>query len=103
MKRPTISIVPARPLYRWLIGLALLCIAAAASAQQDPPGRVARLNLHEGAVSFAPAGEDSWYDAQPNRPITTGDRLWTDRNARAAVHIGAATRRRAGQTQGVFA
>ncbi len=102
MKRPAFSILPARPLHRWLLGLALLCLAAAATAQQDPPGRVARLNLHEGAVSFAPAGEDSWYDVQPNRPITTGDRLWTDRNARAEVHIGSATLRIDGQTHVEF-
>ncbi|WP_369654313.1 DUF6600 domain-containing protein [Variovorax sp. V213] len=102
MKRPAFSIFPPRPLHRWLLGLALLCLGAAASAQQDPPGRVARLNLQEGAVSFAPAGEDSWYDAQPNRPITTGDRLWTDRNARAEVHIGSATLRMDGQTHVEF-
>lgn len=102
MKRPAFSILPPQPLHRWLLGLALLCLGAAASAQQDPPGRVARLNLQEGAVSFAPAGEDSWYDAQPNRPITTGDRLWTDRNARAEVHIGSATLRMDGQTHVEF-
>ncbi|BEP51196.1 DUF6600 domain-containing protein [Variovorax sp. V116] len=87
-----------RPWHRWLLGLVLLCLGAAASAQQDPPGRVARLNLQQGTVSFAPAGEDSWYDAQPNRPLTTGDRLWTDRNARAEVHIGSAALRMDGQT-----
>lgn len=91
-----------RPLHRWLFGLVLLCLGAAASAQQDPPGRVARLNLQQGTVSFAPAGEDSWYDAQPNRPITTGDRLWTDRNARAEVHIGSAALRMDGQTHVEF-
>ncbi|WP_438999139.1 DUF6600 domain-containing protein, partial [Variovorax beijingensis] len=91
-----------RPLHRWLFGLVLLCLGAAASAQQDPPGRVARLNLQQGTVSFAPAGEDSWYDAQPNRPITSGDRLWTDRNARAEVHIGSAALRMDGQTHVEF-
>ena len=70
----------------WLLGLVLLFAAGAAAwAQQDPPGRVARLNEQQGTVSFSPAGDDSWYDAVPNRPITTGDRLWTDRNARAEL------------------
>lgn len=101
MNRPVFSILH-RPLHQWLLGLALLCLGAAASAQQDPPGRVARLNLQQGTVSFAPAGEDSWYDAQPNRPITTGDRLWTDRNARAEVHIGSAALRMDGQTHVEF-
>lgn len=87
---------------RWLLGLALLCVGLAASAQQDPPGRVARLNLQQGTVSFAPAGEDSWYDAQPNRPITTGDRLYTDRNARAELYIGSAALRLDAQTHVAF-
>jgi len=91
-----------RPLHRWLLGLALLCLGAAASAQQDPPGRVARLTLQQGTVSFAPAGEESWYDTQPNRPLTSGDRLWTDRNARAEIHIGSAALRLDGQTHVEF-
>jgi len=87
---------------RWLLGIALLCAAFAASAQQDPPGRIARLNYQQGTVSFAPAGADSWYDAQPNRPLTTGDRLWTDRNARAELHVGSAALRLDGQTHVEF-
>lgn len=78
---------------RWLLGLALLCIALQALAQADPPGRVARLNAYQGTVSFSPAGDDSWYDAVPNRPLTTGDRLWTDRNARAELFVGSAALR----------
>ena len=89
-------------LRRWLLGLAMLCVGLAASAQEDPPGRVARLNFHQGTISFAPAGDDSWYDAQPNRPITSGDRLWTDRNARAEVYIGSAALRLDGQTHVEF-
>lgn len=82
----------------WLLGLALLFSALAAFAQQDPPGRVARLNFHQGTISFSPAGDDSWYDVVPNRPITTGDRLWTDRNARAELHVGSASLRMDDQT-----
>ncbi|MGJ7534704.1 MULTISPECIES: DUF6600 domain-containing protein [unclassified Variovorax] len=100
MSQPALSMLYAPR--RWLLGLALLCVGLAASAQQDPPGRVARLNLQQGTVSFAPAGEDSWYDAQPNRPITTGDRLWTDRNARAELYIGSAALRLDGQTHVEF-
>ncbi|MET3379291.1 DUF6600 domain-containing protein [Variovorax paradoxus] len=100
MSQPAISMLSAPR--RWLLGLALLCVGLAASAQQDPPGRVARLNFQQGTVSFAPAGEDSWYDAQPNRPITTGDRLWTDRNARAELYIGSAALRLDGQTHVEF-
>ena len=51
----------------------------------DPPGRVARMNLAEGPVSFAPAdtgGDPRWTPAALNRPLTTGDRLWTGQRAR---------------------
>jgi len=83
---------------RWLVGVALLATGALAAAQQDPPGIVARLNFHQGTVSFSPAGDDSWYDAAPNRPITTGDRLWTDRGSRAEVFVGSTAVRLDGQT-----
>ena len=82
----------------WLLGLALLFTGLAAFAQQDPPGRVARLSFHQGTVSFSPAGDDSWYDVVPNRPLTSGDRLWTDRNARAELQVGSAALRMDDQT-----
>ncbi|MGZ4813182.1 MAG: DUF6600 domain-containing protein [Terriglobales bacterium] len=56
--------------------------------QQDPPGRVARLNFSEGSISFRPAGEDDWVSGVPNRPMVTGDDLWADEDSRAEVHIG---------------
>jgi hypothetical protein len=55
----------------------------------DPPSRVARLALINGAVSFVPAGESDWTEAQINRPLISGDKLWTDRGARAELQIGA--------------
>ncbi|WP_144108862.1 DUF6600 domain-containing protein [Paraburkholderia sp. BCC1886] len=63
----------------------------AASAQNpdtDPPGRVARLNYTAGTVTTEPAGATDWSYAQINRPLTTGDQLWNDRNARSELHIG---------------
>jgi len=60
----------------------------ASSATVDPPARVARLSLVRGAVSFAPAGEDNWVQAEINRPLISGDKLWTDRGARAELQIG---------------
>ena len=54
----------------------------------DPPSRVARLNFLEGAVSLEPAGTDDWVGAVINRPVTIGDRLWVDTNARAELHTG---------------
>jgi len=56
--------------------------------QDDPPSRVARLGFMEGSVSFQPAGENEWVQAVPNRPMTTGDKLWSDRESRAEVQLG---------------
>ncbi len=65
--------------------------AAQDQDQDDPPGRVARLSYMEGSVSFQPAGEDEWVQAVPNRPMTTGDKVWADRDSRAEVQLGSAT------------
>ena len=54
----------------------------------NPPGRVAQLSDAEGSVSLEPAGTDSWTGAVPNRPLTLGDKLWTDQNSRAELDIG---------------
>jgi hypothetical protein len=54
----------------------------------DPPGRVARLSLKDGEVSLAPAGTEEWADAVLNRPITSGDRVWVDKDGRAELQIG---------------
>ncbi len=78
----------ARPIGRCLVLLMLLCFGFAAGAQQDPPTLAARLSAQQGTVSFSLAGDDSWYDAVPNRPLASGDRLWTDRGTRAELHIG---------------
>src|SRR5437870_2775962 len=60
---------------------------AAGADDDDPPARAARLSFAGGAVSFEPAGTDEWVDAVVNRPMTTGDKLWTDRDGRAEVRI----------------
>ncbi len=59
--------------------------------QDDPPTRVARLGYIEGSVSFQPAGEDDWVGAVPNRPMTTGDKLWSDKDSRVELQLGSAT------------
>ncbi len=56
----------------------------------DPPSRIARLSLAQGSVSLEPAGAQEWATADVNRPLTTGDKLWTDQNSRAELDIGAA-------------
>jgi hypothetical protein len=54
----------------------------------NPPGRAAQLSYADGSVSLEPAGTSSWTGAALNRPLTVGDRLWTDRNSRAEIDIG---------------
>jgi hypothetical protein len=68
----------------------LLTFPATASADDDPPGRVARIRYLQGSVSFQPAGESNWVAAVTNRPMTTGDQLWSDAGSRAEVQIGSA-------------
>src|ERR1039457_2196292 len=58
--------------------------------QDDPPSRVARLGYIQGSVSFQPAGESEWVDAVPNRPMSTGDQIWADRDSRAELGLGSA-------------
>ncbi|WP_146012765.1 DUF6600 domain-containing protein [Trinickia caryophylli] len=62
--------------------------ARAATQGGDPPGRVARLNYMAGTVTTEPAGASDWSYASVNRPLTTGDQLWNDANARSELHIG---------------
>lgn len=63
-------------------------LAAPACAQDhDPPSRVARLAYAEGSVSFQPSGTDDWAAAPINRPLTTGDKVWSDRNSRVELQL----------------
>jgi hypothetical protein len=77
-----------------IIVLATLVLPPRAAAQDDqqddPPTRVARLGYMEGSVSFLPAGETDWVQAVPNRPMTTGDKLWADKDSRAELQLGSA-------------
>jgi hypothetical protein len=74
-----------------LLLLSLLSVSVAlADDESDPPGRVARLSYTNGSVSLQPAGVEDWADATVNRPLTTGDKLWTDRDSRAELDIGSA-------------
>src|SRR5579864_876030 len=70
--------------------LALPAIAQDQYDQDDPPSRVARLGYLQGSVSFQPAGESEWVEAAHNRPLTTGDKLWADRDSRAELNLGSA-------------
>jgi Family of unknown function (DUF6600) len=89
MKRQRISVLF---LYAFLLGLMALLpsrvLADDDDNVQDPPSRVARLSYIHGQVSFSPAGTEDWVSSVLNRPMTTGDKLWTDQDSRAELHIG---------------
>src|SRR5260370_1443265 len=80
------------------LAVALFAPQRAAADEDDPPTRVARLSYARGTVSFNPGGTDDWVSAVVNRPITTGDKLWTDNGARAELHIGSAAIRLSSNT-----
>lgn len=69
-----------------------------AADDDDPPGRVARLRYLQGSISFQPAGASEWALARINRPMTSGDRLWSDEDSRAEVQLGSAAIRLGSKT-----
>ena len=92
MKKPSFGVL------RGFAALSLCLVFGLAHAQDrdnelpdaDPPERAARLSLIQGDVSLQPAGEEEWTRAVLNRPLTTGDKLWTDQGARAEIQSGSA-------------
>src|SRR5713101_670741 len=101
--------MPKTETYRaWVVGVVLAGVllmlqspvtsGAQDQDDQDPPGRVARMNYTQGSVTFQPGGEGDWVNAVPNRPLTSGDNLWTDQGSRAELHIGSTAVRLAAET-----
>jgi hypothetical protein len=60
----------------------------AASDAGDPPTRVARVSYLDGSVSLQPGGAGDWGEAARNRPMTVGDKIWTDKDSRAELQTG---------------
>ena len=69
---------------------------------QDPPTRVARLHESVGTVSFQPGGQGDWVQVVPNRPLTTGDNIWADKDSRAELQIGSTAVRMDSETSLTF-
>jgi hypothetical protein len=86
-------------LLRW--SAPLLLVAATAGAE-DPPARVGRVSYLDGAVSFRSASVEQWAPASLNRPLTTGDRLWTDKASRGEVQLGGTSIRLGPETAFAF-
>ena len=70
-----------------VVASAITVPATSIADTDDPPTRVARLGYLEGSVSFQPGGTDEWVAAPLNRPITTGDKIWSDRGSRAELQL----------------
>src|ERR1700685_3122209 len=68
----------------------------------DVPGRAARLSFLSGTVSFQPGSVEDWVQATLKRPLTTADRLWTEPDGRAEVHLGSTAMRLNGSTNFSF-
>jgi hypothetical protein len=84
---------------KWMLCLAgLLCFAFSApnlradeSDPADPPSRVARISFLDGTVSCQPGGQGDWGSAAKNRPVTVGDKIWSDKASRAELQAGQAS------------
>jgi hypothetical protein len=58
------------------------------SSANNPPARAGRISFLKGKVSFLRAGLDQWSEAALNFTVTTGDRMYTDRNSWAELQTG---------------
>jgi hypothetical protein len=92
---------------RGFIGTAALVLSGLATVNaqgydqgydQDPSSRVLRASYLQGEVSFRPGNVDDWTSATLNYPLSSGDHLWTDVNARAELHVGSNAIRLAPET-----
>ena len=72
---------------------------SSAMAQGEPPGRVGRLAFTNGTVSFHDDEQSGWTPAVINTPLTTGDGIWTEPNARSEISLAGTRIRMEGATQ----
>jgi len=74
-----------------LTGLLFIATPKARADQGDPPTRVARISYLDGSVSMQPGGAGDWGAAAKNRPVTIGDKIWSDKDSRAELQAGQAS------------
>jgi hypothetical protein len=85
-------------LFAGVVGLAGVANAQPAPSG-DPPARVGRLAYLQGTVSFHDRDQSDWAPATINRPLTSGDAVWTEPNARSELSIAGARVRMDSSTQ----
>lgn len=64
----------------------------------DPSSRVARMQYMDGQVSIQPGGVNDWVAGTLNRPMTTGDNVWTDKDSKAELNVGTGVFRMGAET-----
>ena len=77
----------------------IVAFASAAHAQSYPPSQVGRLAYTEGTVSFHDDEQIGWSPAVINTPLTSGDSIWTEPNARSEISVAGTRVRMDGSTQ----
>ncbi len=85
-----------------VVASAIIVPATSMADTDDPPTRVARLAYLEGSISFQPGGTDEWVTAPLNRPITTGDKVWSDQGSRAELQLDGSALRLSSNTSVSF-
>lgn len=90
-----LSHLPASSGSRWLLPLmfgaaALLYTLGSHAQQHDPSSRVARISFASGSVSVQIGDASEWIQARINRPLTSGDQMFTDSGSRAELQMGMA-------------
>lgn len=73
--------------------------STADSSQVAAPSRAGRLSEITGQVWLFNPEQREWVSAERNRPLTTGDRLTTDRSAHAEIRVGSTVVRLDGDTE----
>jgi len=84
--------LPLRRLFTFTTALTMALPALPAFAQDAaPPARVGQISALNGNVSFEGSGSGGWAQAALNYPVTSGDTLYTEDGAQAAIALNASS------------
>jgi len=72
-----------------IAALAVVSTLPTFAQDDDPPAIAARIAYLSGNVSLEAQGDQDWSVAPLNYPMVSGDRIYTDQGARAAIQSGA--------------
>ena len=85
--------------FRYISGLlfSVITLSGHAAVLAEPSG-IARLGYIDGYVSFRPVGETKWVKATLNRPLVTGDYIWSGMDSLSELQLDNATIQMGNQT-----